>query len=508
MNSWTQGYVADIGYTHGYYREMSPALMAFALLERRVVAPGAEQPLAYCELGCGQGVTANLIAAANPQIEVHANDFNPAHIAGAQRLAAEAGTPNVRFYEHSFQEFIDVPGLPQFDMICLHGIYSWVDAVNRTAIAEFLRRKLKPGGVAYVSYNTQPGWAAAAPLRHLIHLHASQASGSTPNRLQGALAFARGIADAKGIYFRANPAAAQRLDRIQTEDPNYVAHEYLNGCWQPFAFSEVESDMGEAKLEFAASATLLDHVDVINLSPEQQQLMGGIANTTLRETTRDLLVGQAFRRDLYVKGRIDIPEVVAQGQWARTRIVLLCRAADVPRKVQAPLGEATLHEDIYGPLLAQLESGPRAIRELLGVREIAEHGWLKLRQAIQILLGLGHVDICVEGAAGANRAERVRAFNRAVLARAPYSAELRVLASPLTGGAVGVDRLHQLFLYADSQRTEPATFAIKALLAQNQRLLRDGKLLEDDAEHTAEMERRHRDFRELRLPVLQRLGVV
>lgn len=33
MSDWTGGYVADIGYTHGYYAELSPARARFALLK-------------------------------------------------------------------------------------------------------------------------------------------------------------------------------------------------------------------------------------------------------------------------------------------------------------------------------------------------------------------------------------------------------------------------------------------------------------------------------------------
>jgi len=39
-------------------------------------------------------------------------------------------------------------------------------------IVDFIRQKLKVGGVLYISYNTLPGWAAFAPMRHLMTEHA------------------------------------------------------------------------------------------------------------------------------------------------------------------------------------------------------------------------------------------------------------------------------------------------------------------------------------------------
>jgi len=74
------------------------------------------------ELGCGQGYTANLIAAANPAVDYAAIDFNPAHIAGASALAALAGTKNARFGEALFAEFAEDNGEGPFDIIGLQGV--------------------------------------------------------------------------------------------------------------------------------------------------------------------------------------------------------------------------------------------------------------------------------------------------------------------------------------------------------------------------------------------------
>src|SRR6185436_19561183 len=97
MSSWGDGYVTDMGYTSGFHREMAPAHMAFAAALKSQAVPDITAPLTYCDLGCGQGVNTNLMAAAYPHIEFHGNDFNPAHVVGARRLAAEAGSTNVHF---------------------------------------------------------------------------------------------------------------------------------------------------------------------------------------------------------------------------------------------------------------------------------------------------------------------------------------------------------------------------------------------------------------------------
>ena len=62
MSDWTAGYVADIGYTFGYYAELNPLRVKLAFLNAGLHFP--EVGVA-CELGFGQGVSANIHAAAS-----------------------------------------------------------------------------------------------------------------------------------------------------------------------------------------------------------------------------------------------------------------------------------------------------------------------------------------------------------------------------------------------------------------------------------------------------------
>lgn len=61
MTDWTAGYVADIGYTYGYYTELNPLRINLAFLNAGLAVPEYGNA---CELGFGQGVSANMHAAA------------------------------------------------------------------------------------------------------------------------------------------------------------------------------------------------------------------------------------------------------------------------------------------------------------------------------------------------------------------------------------------------------------------------------------------------------------
>jgi len=73
MTDWTAGYVADIGYTFGYYQELNPLRVKLAFLNAGLAVPEFGSA---CELGYGQGMSANLHAAASVT-SWHGTDFNP-----------------------------------------------------------------------------------------------------------------------------------------------------------------------------------------------------------------------------------------------------------------------------------------------------------------------------------------------------------------------------------------------------------------------------------------------
>ncbi len=85
--TWQAGYVGDVNYTLGFYRELSPTYLSLACVMSGVEGPDVTKPMRYCELGCGRGFGTVLLAAANPNIEFVGVDFNPSHIAEARSLA-------------------------------------------------------------------------------------------------------------------------------------------------------------------------------------------------------------------------------------------------------------------------------------------------------------------------------------------------------------------------------------------------------------------------------------
>ncbi len=61
--------------------------------------------------------------------------------------------------------------LGQFDYIIAHGVYSWVPPAVQDKILAICKQNLAANGVAYVSYNTYPGWHMINIVRGLMLYH-------------------------------------------------------------------------------------------------------------------------------------------------------------------------------------------------------------------------------------------------------------------------------------------------------------------------------------------------
>ena len=217
MVGWNDGYVTDVAYTASFFRECTPPWLAFTALLVGHRPPPVEGRLRFVELGCGFGFTATTVAATLPEAEVWACDFNPSHIEGARRLATEAGLTNVTFAENSFAEIAADPsiGPPQADIIVLHGIYSWISAENRRHIASFIRQRLVPGGLVYISYNVTTGWASMLPVRELMRLVAANSSGPDRSERAGDGRLSRSVAGGRGDILRLQPDGRDPAHRAE-----------------------------------------------------------------------------------------------------------------------------------------------------------------------------------------------------------------------------------------------------------------------------------------------------
>ncbi|OYU43736.1 MAG: methyltransferase [Burkholderiales bacterium PBB4] len=510
MSDWTSGYVADIGYTFGYYTELNPVNARLAFLNAGLVLPSEG---VHCELGFGQGVSINVHAAAGASTW-YGTDFNPAQACFAQSLAQASGAA-AHLVDQAFADFCHRTDLPEFDSIGLHGIWSWISAEHRAHISHLIERKLKVGGVVYISYNTQPGWAAMVPMRDLLTEHASTLGAhgqGIVGRIDAALEFSDKLFAANPAYARANPLVAERVTKLKEQNRNYLAHEYFNRDWLPMPFSRMAQWLTPTKLEYACSAAILGHVDALNLTPEQQALLQSVPDAMFRETVRDFCINQQFRKDYWVKGARRMSVLERTESLRAYKVLLVGHRPDVSLKITGVLGESSMSEAVYAPILdALVDHKPKTLGQLEQALQDKGINFAQLVQAALILTGAGHIAAVQDDATITKAKKASEKLNQCLMHKARSGGDISYLASPVTGGGVTLGRFQQLFLLARSQGhklpAEWAQFVWTILQAQGQRILKEGETLKTPEDNLAELNVQATAFAEKVLPIMKALQV-
>ena len=509
MSDWAEGYLVEIGYTFGYYSELNPLRARLPLLKTGYAPPAFG---AACELGFGHGLSANMHAAASTT-EWWGTDFNPSHAAFAQDMAT-TGT-GARLFDEAFGDFCNRTDLPDFDFIGLHGIWSWISESNMQIIVDFLRRKLKVGGVCYISYNTYPGWNTVAPIRHLLTQHAGAMSApgiGVQNRVDAALDFADRMMATNPLFAKANPNAAARLKAIRSNDRNYVAHEYLNEHWVPMYFSEIAKMLGSAKLNFACTATYREHIDALNLSDEQQGMLRDIPDVTFREGVRDFMLNQQFRRDYWVRGGRSITTPQQLDTLRGEHLVLNVPRDDIKLEASGFRGNATLNADVYTPILDFMADGkPHSLGEIEKAIASTGKNFNQVVQSALVLVSKGDASPAHPAEMVAAVKSKTDALNGKILATAPAGRQINYMVSPVTGGGVHVNNIAQLVLLAkrSGHKTDAAALdaAYDMFTAQGKRMAKDGVAISDPAENKAEFVREASAQMAKSLPIYTALGI-
>jgi SAM-dependent methyltransferase len=440
---WNDGYITDVAYTSGAFREQSPSHLNFACVLNGVEPVAIDRPFNYFELGCGQGLTANILAACYPRSKFYAADFMPGHIAGADQLAREARLDNLTLLDKSFAELAaGAVDLPELDFVALHGVYSWVSPVNRRHIVDFIGRYVRPGGIVYVSYNAMPGWAPALPLQRLLREHADHHPGSSQTKMRQAVAFVERLVQAKAQFFSSNAESLQRrLDSLASSSPVYLAHEYLNQCWQPLYHADVAREFGAAKLEYAGSSYFYEAFWRRTLSPEQVALIDELPDDTLRETVKDCIRNAPFRADMFVRGRRRLSAGRRQTLLEQARLALLVPSDKAKLGSDSEGGARTVANAAVLDLLAQ---GPCTFAQLAALPSVEGHGALPSILELAAMLFMENEGAVFLGPEHAQDTAPAHRLNLAIAQRAQVDDRCQALASPLLGNVVRLGQIARL----------------------------------------------------------------
>lgn len=261
-------------------------------------------------------------------------------------------------------------------------------------------------------------------------------------RVKDAFAFVETLFPSMSAFDYALPTARQRFDETRGMDKQYLAHEYFNKDWEPCSFSAMNDCLSQAKLSYACSAHLMENLDVVTLTKEQQNVVNAIKDPVLQQV-RDFMVNRQFRRDYWVKG---LRQVFVDNAIRELQVILTTPCADVPKEINCPQGKIRLNQELLDAILAVLQDHlPHPIAEL--ERTITKHSLPILWQTIGILAGARHIHPAVD-CVRLEEQTRSKLLNRKIV-RLPET--VTFCASPRIGGGIAVSGIEQLFLDVETK---------------------------------------------------------
>jgi SAM-dependent methyltransferase len=206
------------------------------------------------ELGCSTGGNLLSMALSLPDSTFVGIDLAPRQIVQARALADTLGLANVDLRAMSIADVGDEFGT--FDYIVCHGVYSWVPEPIRDAILRVCSRHLAPSGVAFVSYNTFPGWHARAMVREMIVFH-DDPTRPPMERVARGREFVEFLARCASMPMSVYRAVFEReLHAIRTMTDSHFLHEELEAVNQPVYFADFAHRASENGLHCLAEAGL------------------------------------------------------------------------------------------------------------------------------------------------------------------------------------------------------------------------------------------------------------
>lgn len=273
-----------------------PDALAVSARLRGMNPPPVEQ-CRVLELGCANGRNLMSIAYSLPDSQCLGIDLSPRQIAHAQRMRDAVDLRNVEFRAMSILDVDETLG--SFDYILCHGVFSWVPRLIQDKILEICSRHLTPKGVAYISYNTYPGWHLRGMVREMLCYHVQPHQEPEP-RVQHARAFLNLLAK---IYAHRSPddtyGRILREEAADLEDAqdSYFFHEHLEDVNEPLYFHEFAERAAAQGLQYlweTKSSTFAN-----SLPPEERGVLERLSEDLIRqEQYFDFLTNRVFRRTL------------------------------------------------------------------------------------------------------------------------------------------------------------------------------------------------------------------
>lgn len=298
-NDVQQTIYSELGYKSMPFPYTTPAtLEAYAAL----VGVSAPNPKTARVLELGATYGGNIISQAlfNPDATFVGIELSQEQVEKGNEVIANAGLTNVSLIQSDIASIGSEIGT--FDYIIAHGVYSWVDDGVKEALLRLIDEHLAEDGIAYVSYNTYPGWHTMEEVRQLMMF--SNRDKAQFNHKEKVL-HGKTIGSIVGSQILKYDNLKERnskflgaLRSVMQKDEYYVGHDHLEPNNDPVYFYQFNDHLEAHYLAYLCDADLTlsmvrsfdadiaDTLDKLALNDHvaQEQYLDFMLDTTFRKS--------------------------------------------------------------------------------------------------------------------------------------------------------------------------------------------------------------------------------
>ena len=450
----TGGYVTDTAYVAEFYGDHAPTHINLVAAANGFRPRALDGAFTWCDYGCGNGLTAAVLAAAYPSAKFYGVDFLPAHIRSAETLSVRMGLDNATFLRKSFAEMRE-GDVPPLDFAVMHGVLSWINDSTREAVLDDVAKRLKPGGLLMTGVNAMPGWAAKLPLRNMVYSLTKDGENSL-ERARVGLEWLKKLKKAQVKYFRDHPSLAEAVDELERVDPRYMAHEYFNENLRAFYFAELKAMMEARGLRFAGCARIFLNTVDLAVPRELQDEFRAVKSRAELEAKRDFIRNETFRRDIWVKG----DSLKTEDEWLAVSQDMIVGTLEPLSAIDKTVAfgdiQLSYESEPFASLLKALASGAHSVRAMEKLPTLAGLSPWTRAEAARLLAAGGQVH------AFAHESKPVKVPKSAKLSMTPANRGLirelglvlprLALASPVAGTGMEISNIDAILLHARCER--------------------------------------------------------
>ncbi len=281
----------DAPYESFPFHQSHPACL-FTLATVFGLTPQPIEKSRILELGCAAGGNIIPIAVHYPKANIIGIDFSKTEIKIGQEHIKAMQLNNIELRHQSILDFEKEEGL--FDYIICHGVYSWVPDDIRESILKICNQNLSKNGVAYISYNTLPGWNMMNNIRDLMLWH-TQNIEDPKTKVKQARSILKFITD--GLEEDKSPYAAflkQEIRSLEKQGDYYILHEHLSFHNKPFYFHEFMAQAADHSLAYLGDA-ILSSMYTDNLPKKFSEELHKVKNMIASNQYMDFIRNNRFR---------------------------------------------------------------------------------------------------------------------------------------------------------------------------------------------------------------------